>query len=69
MGVQEIEYHDFYATHAGNMKLLRLREIYKKYEISPNTTGVQETQYLDVCNYSRIPLIRRLLSGSAWPFG
>jgi hypothetical protein len=49
MGVQEIGYLDLYATHAGNTVLLRLREKYKKYEISPYRTGVQETLYLDVC--------------------
>jgi hypothetical protein len=48
MGVQEIGYLDLYATRAGNTILLRLREKYKKYEISPYTTGIQETLYLDV---------------------
>ena len=68
MGVEELGYLDLYATHAGNTVLLRLREKYKKYEISPYTTGEHETLYLDVYKYSRIPFIRRWLSGSAWPF-
>jgi len=48
MGVQEIECLDLYATHAGNTYCLVYEKKYKKYEISPYTTGVQEILYLDV---------------------